>query len=73
LAADIESTLGIKTTLLEGHGGIFEVSVNDEIIYSNHKECSQQFVPGNVIKDIGEAISSKNLSKKNLPHKTKRG
>jgi len=42
LAADIEQIFGIKSTLIEGHGGIFEVWVNNTIIYSNHNECCQQ-------------------------------
>jgi predicted Rdx family selenoprotein len=61
LAADIEQIFGIKSTLIEGHGGIFEVWVNDTIIYSNHNECCQQFIPESVIRDVGKAISSNKL------------
>jgi hypothetical protein len=73
LAADIEQTFGIKATLMEGHGGIFEVSVNERIIYSNHKECCQEFIPENIIRDVGKAISSDKLPKKSIAHKKKGG
>ena len=69
MAADIEQTFGIKAALVEGHGGIFKVSVNERIIYSNHKECYQQFIPENIIRDIGKAISSDKLPKKLFSHK----
>lgn len=73
MAADIEQTFGIKATLVEGHNGIFEVSVNKKIIYSNHKECCQQFIPENIIRDIGKAISSDKLPKKLFSHKIEGG
>jgi predicted Rdx family selenoprotein len=61
LAADIKKILGIKATLMEGHGGIFEVSLKDKLIYSNKRECSQPFAPAKIIKDIGRAVTSGNL------------
>ncbi len=73
LAADIEQTFGIKATLVEGHGGIFEVSVNSKIIYSNHKECCQQFIPENVVRDIGKATASNKLPKKSVSHESEGG
>jgi hypothetical protein len=73
LSADIEQKLGMKSTLVEGHGGIFEVSLDDKTIFSNHKECCQKYIPENVIKEISEAISSKRASRKELPLKPKGG
>jgi hypothetical protein len=73
LAADIDQTFGAKATLVEGHGGIFEVSVNERVIYSNLKECCQEFIPENIIRDIGEAISSNKLPKKSFSHKSEGG
>ena len=66
MAATIKLTLGIKAVLLEGHGGIFEVSLNDKIIYSNNRECHQEFIPEIIVRNIGEAISSKNIPEKGL-------
>jgi hypothetical protein len=59
--------------LVEGHGGIFEVSVNGKILYSNHKECSQKFEPGIILKDIGEAISPGKTFKIKMPLKSEKG
>jgi hypothetical protein len=73
LATDIEKTLGIKATLIEDHGGIFEVRVNDEIIYSNHRECGQQFIPADIIKDIKEILGSKQLIENNSTCKCEGG
>jgi hypothetical protein len=41
LAAAIEKTFGITAKLIEGHNGIYEVTVNKEIIYTNQGRCSQ--------------------------------
>ena len=37
MAAAIENETGIKATLKKGHDGIFEVSVNDKVIYERSK------------------------------------
>jgi hypothetical protein len=73
LAADIEQTFGTKVTLIEGHAGIFEVRVDDKIIYSNHKECCQQFIPESIIRDVGKAISSNKLPYKIFSRKIEGG
>jgi predicted Rdx family selenoprotein len=39
LAATIKSKCGLIAILKEGHGAIFEVSMNDEVIYTNNKKC----------------------------------
>lgn len=41
LAAALEKEFGIKANLKEGHGGIFEVAVNDQVAYSNLKQCGR--------------------------------
>jgi len=41
LAAAIEDNFGTTPTLKEGHGGIFEITVNSDLIYSNQKEGGQ--------------------------------
>ncbi len=40
LAAAIRSSLGVDVNLKEGHGGIFEVSLDGNIVYTNNRECS---------------------------------
>ena len=41
LAAAIEERFRFNTTLKEGHGGIFEVSVGEELVYTNRGACGQ--------------------------------
>jgi selT/selW/selH-like putative selenoprotein len=41
LAAAVEKEFGIKVNLKEGHGGIFEVAINDQVAYSSLKECGR--------------------------------
>lgn len=57
LAAAIKSGLDATATLVEGHDGIYEVSVENEIVYTNNSSCSQGF-PSNelVVGKVGEAI-----------------
>ena len=54
LAATIESTFNIKTRLNKGHDGIYEVSVDGKIAYSNKSQCGRAF-PSNT--QIIEQIS----------------
>jgi selT/selW/selH-like putative selenoprotein len=35
LQAAIKNKYGISAALKEGHSGIFEVSINDEVVYTN--------------------------------------
>jgi len=39
MAAEIRSEFGITTALKEGHGGIFTVTIDDQIIYTNEGQC----------------------------------
>ena len=38
LAAEIENKFGVKPELVPGHGGIYEVVVDGEIVFTNHSE-----------------------------------
>ena len=38
LAGTIESAFNIKASLIEGHNGIYEVSVNGSTIYTNQND-----------------------------------
>jgi hypothetical protein len=39
--------------LIEGHNGIFEVTVNKNIVYTNSGKCSRVPTTGEVLKIIG--------------------
>jgi predicted Rdx family selenoprotein len=54
LAAAIEDSFGITAILKEGHGGIFEITVNSELIYSNQKECGQFPEKEVIFQEIGK-------------------
>jgi hypothetical protein len=41
LAAAIEAKFGLKATLNEGHNGIYEVTINGDVVYTNQGQCSQ--------------------------------
>jgi hypothetical protein len=41
LAARIQAEFGITPELIGGHGGIYELSINDTVVYSNHSSCGQ--------------------------------
>ena len=57
LAAAIESTLDLKVELIEGHDGIYEVSVDNEVVYTNMGQCSQGFPKdGQIVEQIGRLI-----------------
>lgn len=40
MAAAIKKEFGIPVKLREGHNGIYEVSVNNNVVYSNKSKCS---------------------------------
>jgi hypothetical protein len=40
LAASIQDHFRIKPVFVEGHDGIFEVSINGDRVYTNNSECS---------------------------------
>ncbi|KPK99779.1 MAG: hypothetical protein AMJ91_06330 [candidate division Zixibacteria bacterium SM23_73_3] len=41
LEAAIEKEFGSMVNLKEGHDGIFEVSINDQVVYSNFNQCGR--------------------------------
>ncbi|MBL7119630.1 MAG: Rdx family protein [Dehalococcoidia bacterium] len=41
LAAAIKDRFGITANLREGHGGIFEVTIDRQVIYTNSNVCGQ--------------------------------
>lgn len=71
LAAEIEKNLGIEASLREGHGGIFEVSKNTQIIYSNQGDCHQRLSSKAIVKAIGEGVAVKKIPRKSCPQTEK--
>ncbi|MBU8934282.1 MAG: hypothetical protein KOO62_09775 [candidate division Zixibacteria bacterium] len=60
MAATIESAFDVKVTLVKGHNGIFEVSTNNDVLYSNNSQCSQAFPSDDqIIEQIGQFIGLK--------------
>ena len=54
LADTIKDTFGITANLIEGHNGIYEVTVNSDIVFTNGGKCSRLPTPGEVLKEIGK-------------------
>ena len=54
LAAVIERGFSIPVALKEGHAGIFEISMNDSIIYTNNNSASMIPTEAEVISIISE-------------------
>lgn len=52
----IEKQFGVKAELIKGMGGVFEVSVNDNLLYSK-KELGR-FPDKNEVEDLIEGIES---------------
>jgi predicted Rdx family selenoprotein len=42
LAAAIESEFGIVAQLKEGHGGIYKVTINGEVVYTNRRQAGRR-------------------------------
>ena len=56
LRESIERQFGIKAELIKGTGGVFEVSVNDNLLYS--KKDLGRFPNENEVEDLIEGIES---------------
>jgi len=56
LRESIEKQFGIKAELIKGTGGVFEVSVNDNLLYS--KKDLGRFPNENEVEDLIEGIES---------------
>jgi len=41
LAAAVKNQFGIVANLIEGHDDIFEVAINDQVIYTNSQQCGR--------------------------------
>lgn len=47
MAEQIDSQLGLKSELVKGHGGVFEVSVGEQILFSK-KQLGRFPEPGEI-------------------------
>jgi selenoprotein W-related protein len=52
LAAEIERRFGITPQLIKSRGGVFEISVGDELIFSK-KQSGRFPEPGEVERELG--------------------
>jgi predicted Rdx family selenoprotein len=69
MAAEIRSRFGITPKLKEGHGGIFTVTIDDLVIYTNGGQCG--CLPDNeeVLQRIGKYEEGGVIGYENLPSK----
>ncbi len=57
LAASIESAFDVKAKLVEGHDGIYQVTVEDQLVYTNKGQCSQGFPKERqLLEQIGKSL-----------------
>jgi selT/selW/selH-like putative selenoprotein len=56
LRESIERQFGVKAELIKGTGGVFEISVNDNLLFS--KKELERFPDENEIEDLIEGIES---------------
>lgn len=57
MAEDIQRKFGIKSELVRGRGGVFDVTVDNELIYSK-KETGRFPMPGEVEEKLAERVSA---------------
>ena len=56
LAAAIERELGIRAELVEGQGGIYEITVDGDTLYSNQSQCGQSFPSAaSILAELGQS------------------
>jgi len=54
LAAAIKNEFGITANLKEGHDGIFAVTVDGRVVYTNSKECGRFPKDEQILQRIGD-------------------
>ncbi len=63
MEAAIRKEFGIGVNLKEGHGGIFEVAINDQVVYSNLKQCGRLPEAEEIFQKIRECQGSPEKSR----------
>lgn len=57
LATAIESALDLRVELVEGHNGIYEIALDNDVVYTNRGQCSQGFPDDiKIVELIGRSI-----------------
>ena len=62
MAAAIKDKLGITPKLKKGHGGIFEVAIDGEVLYTNRNVCSSLPTEAEIVKKTEEFIKTGDVS-----------
>ena len=57
MAAEIQRKFGIKAEMVRGRGGVFDVTVDNEVIYSK-KQTGRFPMPGEVEERLSERVSA---------------
>lgn len=57
MAAAIKDNFNITSSLEEGHGGIFEVVIDGQVIFNNGNKCSRLPANEEIVQIINERIS----------------
>ena len=68
LAATIEQKFGLHAELIQGHDGIYEITVNNRLVYSN-QACEHPPVEEDVFAEISK-YKAPLLTTQHLPDKT---
>lgn len=68
LAATIEQKFGLRAKLIQGHDGIYEIAVNNRLVYSN-QACEHPPIEGDVFAEISK-YKAPLLTAQHLPDKT---
>jgi len=67
LAAAIKDKLGITPRLKKGHGGIFEVAIDGEVLYTNRNVCSSLPEEEEIVEKTEEFIKTGAVSDDDQP------
>ena len=57
MAAEIEKKFGVKSRLIKGYGGVFEVTVGNDLIFSK-KKLGRFPQPGEIEREIEARVSA---------------
>jgi len=52
----VVDTFGVRPQLIEAHNGIFEVLLDDQVIYTNQSACSRMPTIPEVLQEIGRRL-----------------
>ena len=59
LAATIENAFEVEVALIEGHDGIFEVTLDGSVVHSNNGQCSQGFpADGEIVEQLSRLMNA---------------